>query len=267
MQSRPSITAEGAYRFASLDGLRGVLALLVVLFHQTVIAARIGLQSVDGPLVTLIARLIVWIFFCLSAYVLVRAWGRVSFPVFLVQRLVRLWPCMAVCIAASAFVLGNRLDPAWFSGLTIDIPPDYPAWSLVYEARAMLFMPILVWCSRGRLWRPVALVCLAYVIVGASSQPLGAAVAFVLGARLSLYKAPSISLLNSAICQFVGRISYSLYISHWAVVVFLATHFGNLSLALTIPASLLVATAVWFTVERQSIEWSRALARGLANRP
>ncbi len=248
-------------RFPALDGLRGVLAFAMVLFHLEVAQREAGLPAIDGPAMIWIGRGIVWVFFALSAYVLVRAWGRVSFPVFLAQRALRLWPCMAVCVAGSCIALGYRLNPMWLSWISIEVPPDVPAWSLAYEARAMLCMPILVWCAGGRLWRAAALFALAGGVLGPSALHLGSAFAFILGARLARHAAPRVRLLEGPIVQFLGRISYSLYLCHWPIVGLSTAYLGTWALLFAVPAALAVATILWATVERQSIAWARSLGR------
>src|ERR1700679_2297711 len=77
-------------RLPALDRLRGALALVVVLWHAT---SPIGLPWFAYP-----AKFAVFGFFVISGLVLTRSWeGRPG--VFLVSRVVRLWPTDALCLA------------------------------------------------------------------------------------------------------------------------------------------------------------------------
>jgi len=243
-------------RFSSLDGIRGILALSIAAFHLEVAQHDFGLPSWYGAVPASIARAIVWIFFVLSAYVLVRAWGRAGYLTFLLKRLLRLWPTFAFCVAGCALLLWYRLNPLLLTFVPLECPPDVPAWSLSYEARAMIFMPALVWASRGGVIRPLCLAALALADLGLAILPLGSAVAFILGAWLSRYDAPRIWIFEAWPCQWLGRISYSLYLSQWPILGLLTTHLGLWAVPVSLPAVLLVAWCVWWLVERPSLAWS-----------
>ncbi len=93
------------------------------------------------------ANLAVGLFFVLSSYVLTRSWeGR--FGVFLVRRVVRLWPVYALCLAAGYIIAG--VQPVWSEFLWYPLigPNDEtsinpPMWSLFLEVWAMPFMPLI----------------------------------------------------------------------------------------------------------------------------
>ncbi len=74
----------GLGRIAALDGLRGVLAVVVVVRHVYVVA------GIRNPLFWP-SQVAVWAFFVMSAMVLVRAYDGHYFA-FLARRAVRLWP-------------------------------------------------------------------------------------------------------------------------------------------------------------------------------
>ena len=93
-----------------------------------------------------------------------------------------------------------------------------------------------------------------------------------IGARFSLPLAPSkhcfcshISwrnrLLESAIPQWLGRISYSLYLSHALVLKVFVHAFGAWGGVLAIPAALCIGWLIWWGVERPSIKLSRKVGR------
>ena len=83
----------GAARVAAVDGLRGLLAVVVLAWH---VAAPFGLAWLLPA-----ANLAVATFFVLSGYVLTRGWdGR--YGVFLIRRFLRLWPVYAACASPPA---------------------------------------------------------------------------------------------------------------------------------------------------------------------
>lgn len=144
-----------AHRFPVLDSLRGVAALGVLLTHsfQTVLA--------DGALnhtpLRMFAngRCFVIFFFVLSGFVLASAiWndnGRTRYPTYVARRLVRLYPPYAVAglLAVLAIWLSGRpwspMQPMEYLltlGTTTGIDINQPSWSLVYEIRLSLVMPL-----------------------------------------------------------------------------------------------------------------------------
>jgi peptidoglycan/LPS O-acetylase OafA/YrhL len=144
-----------AHRFPVLDSLRGVAALGVLLTHsfQTVLA--------DGTLnhtpLRMFAngRCFVIFFFVLSGFVLSSAiWndkGRTGYATYVARRLVRLYPpyVMAGILAVLAIGLTGRpwdlmqpIEYALTLGTTTGIVINQPSWSLVYEIRLSLVMPL-----------------------------------------------------------------------------------------------------------------------------
>ena len=136
-------TYQAGRRYETLDGLRGVAAIGVMLYHVGSWTGRHGLIP-HGYLA-------VDFFFCLSGFVLAHAYGRreINWLGFMRQRLIRLWPLIALTMLAGATViiehrervtgwlgLGLLMVPrVWVddNGFSPLFPLNPPAWSLFFE--------------------------------------------------------------------------------------------------------------------------------------
>lgn len=130
-------------RYETLDGLRGVAAIGVMLYHVGSWTGRNGLIP-HGYLA-------VDFFFCLSGFVLAHAYGRreIDWLGFMRQRLIRLWPLIALTMLAGATVIIEHRErvPGWLglgllmiprvwvddNGFSPLFPLNPPAWSLFFE--------------------------------------------------------------------------------------------------------------------------------------
>jgi peptidoglycan/LPS O-acetylase OafA/YrhL len=136
--------AEGVgRRYETLDGLRGVAAVGVMLYHVGSWTGRSwliphGYLAVD-------------FFFCLSGFVLAHAYGRreIDWLGFMCQRLIRLWPLIALTMLVGATVIIEHRErvPGWLglgllmiprvwaddNGFSPLFPLNPPAWSLFFE--------------------------------------------------------------------------------------------------------------------------------------
>lgn len=241
----------------ALDGLRGVLALVVVLWHAT---SPMGVLWFAYP-----AKLAVFGFFVISGLVLTRSWEKRP-RVFLSSRILRLWPTYVICLAVGYLIAGRSADWrqfCFFPLMTPDAEPriDPPVWSLIVEAWAMPLMPLIVYAGTGPLWRAwIAFVaaCLAYTTTSdAAWQQLWLALAyFVAGAYLSRYT-PKLAWLETAPAQWLGKISYSLYLSHWLVFALARAALGPIGGLVVLPLSLPVGWLLWAAIERPSVSASR----------
>jgi peptidoglycan/LPS O-acetylase OafA/YrhL len=240
-------------RVAAVDGLRGSLALAVVAWHAC------------GPLgagwLLIAANGAVGVFFVLSGYVLTRGWdGR--FGAFLIRRFARLWPVYALCLGAGYLIAGVHplwSEFFWYPLMDPDAKPliDPPVWSLCLEAWMMPFMPLIVWAGSGALTR--AALCMAILIVAGMAAPfMFVGVLFVAGAFLARthYRC---RVLELAVPQWLGRISYSLYLTHWLVIAVAMRAWGPWGGVAALPAVFIVAWLVWWGVERPSIWASRRI--------
>ena len=203
------------------------------------------------------SKLAVLMFFAISGYVLTRSWdGR--FGRFLIGRFVRLWPVYAVCLGAGFALSGSPVvwtQFFWFPLIGADDPIqiDPPAWSLCIEAFAMLAMPVIVWFAggtRARLYFGL-IACIGGALLDARLLVGGY---FLAGAWLSRF-AWRCRALEWWLPQFLGRISYPLYLSHWLVL-----RYAPGGPWLTVPLAFAVGWLLTGTIEAWSIHASR-LAR------
>ena len=114
----------------------------------------------------------------------------------------------------------------------------------------MLAFPLIVWCAAA----PLRLMIAGAAVAAAAMllQPLLIyGVFFLAGASLA-GAAPRWRLLEAAPAQWLGKISYSLYLSHWVVLSALGPWWG-------FAAALPVAWTIWWLVERPSILASRKI--------
>jgi peptidoglycan/LPS O-acetylase OafA/YrhL len=251
--------AVASARVTAIDGLRGLLAGVVLAWH---VCTPFG---IDWMLT--LANLAVAMFFVLSSYVLTRSWeGR--FGVFLARRVLRLWPVYALCLAAGYVIAG--VPPVWSEFLWYPLigPNDQPAinppvWSLCLEVWAMPFMPLIVWSSANLLR---GMMCAAAaMLVGLIVPQVSVLCLFVAGA-LAAHMSFRNRLLEAAIPQWLGRISYSLYLSQALVLKVFVHAFGAWGGVLAVPAALVVGWLIWWSVERPSIRLSRKIGRMAALR-
>ena len=243
------VSRTGKSRSRALDGIRGLMATVVFVNHI------IQLQG-NGSLI-FAAHVAVWVFFALSGCVLTRSWdGR--FLHFLGRRFLRLWPLYALCMGAGYWLAGIPPSVAqlfWIPATAAPMNVDPPAWSLTIEAWAMLAMPAIVWAGRGPHWRAAfsILLCLLAAVF-ANDARLLFGMFFVFGAWASQFELHS-RILESALPQWLGAISFPLYLSHWLVLEYAPGPMaGRVALAIAL------AWVLTVTVERWSIVISRRSA-------
>lgn len=250
----PASHPVNADRVTSVDGLRGLLATWVMLAH-------LANASGDGHMIPM-ANLCVTIFFAISGYVLTRAWTG-HFPGFLVRRFFRLWPVYALCLAVGGYMIARPAPLAQyfyypFMGIHDQPAQDPVMWSLFIEAWAMLFMPLIVWIGRRPIATGVAIAGLVAIQGYSKDLYYGA---FFIGGSYCAGRVLSVKVFDTAVVQWLGRISYSLYLSHLLVIAALKFHVPGVALYVAAPACFAVAHLIWYFIERPSIWLSRRLGR------
>ena len=231
-------------RNRSLDGLRGCLAVVVLADHACL---SFGNEALMVP-----ARFAVWTFFMMSACVLTRAWDG-AYAAFLVRRFVRLWPVHAVCLTAAFTMSGLKPDVWQYFWIPLNPPvANSPIWSLTVEMAAMFLMPLFVYVGRGSFARLI-IGLLGTVVVQLVMPYAVFAWFFLIGAWASRFDLRW-AFLETRPVQWLGRISYPLYLCHVPIITF-----SGLPLAASIPLAFAAAAALTVTVEKWSIRASRAI--------
>jgi peptidoglycan/LPS O-acetylase OafA/YrhL len=184
VRSEPPVLTSG--RFRSLDGIRGIAALSVVLYHSVNSHPQVY-DSVLGR-VLMNGWAGVFLFFPVSGYCICAAMHRAenaSPRRFLYRRWKRIYPpylaslivSVAVAVLALPFNRGSADDlvltvPAWLSILTLTqvftpyagrINPVY--WSLCYEEQFYLVMALALWLKAPRHRAAILTAVTAIVIV------------------------------------------------------------------------------------------------------
>jgi peptidoglycan/LPS O-acetylase OafA/YrhL len=259
IQPATSNNSIGGARVAAIDGLRGLLAVVVLAWH----ACGVPLHPFFLMMSAIAA---VGVFFVLSGYALTRGWdGR--FGIFLLRRFTRLWPVYALCLGAGYLIAGVHpvwSEFFWYPYIGPDAKPsiDPPMWSLFFEIRMMPFMPLFVWAGSGALGR-AALFMAALLIASMFDSHFFVGFLFVVGATLARFRLPS-PFLEAALPQWLGKVSYSLYLSHWLVLDLATRTFGPWAAIPAVPLAFAIAWLVWWGVERPSIAASRRIGNAAA---
>ena len=180
--------------FAALDGMRGVLALGIVLLHLGFNSFTQRIFGWSG----IAFELAVDVFFILSGFVLAHSLRRGSgLAAFAVRRCLRLLPVYYLTALAAAAALGRPVPMAdWLvaAPFTSRQPLNFPAWSITWE----FYLPLAVvfvrlsppaWAARPLL--AIVLVALAIIDirVAGGSALYGWRAALGLAAGALLYRA------------------------------------------------------------------------------
>ena len=176
-----------ATRIRGLDGLRGLAAIAIMLFHFNLFFLP---QAQIDHVVPFVGRayLAVDLFFLLSGFVMAHVYGRLltsdrraHWLLFARARFARIYPLFALttlAMFAIAAVSHMPLMPVSFSDRSLALQPfllqqwasglswDYPSWSISTEAEAYIFFVFFAGLLiAGKHPRLIALCCVAIIAV------------------------------------------------------------------------------------------------------
>jgi peptidoglycan/LPS O-acetylase OafA/YrhL len=186
----PAAAKQPGHRFLMLDLMRGIAAFSVLIYHD---GNMLGVHLPN-------AYLAVDLFFLLSGFVIAHNYDKkiaagMSFTEFMVQRLIRLYPCLLLTLLLGVLVLSLRFtrDTGYFDGWRVlgaaglnalflpaivqpwgirsIFPFDGAAWSLTFE----LIANIVYWITFRRMTGPRLgmLILLAMVAVIIAARVFG----------------------------------------------------------------------------------------------
>jgi peptidoglycan/LPS O-acetylase OafA/YrhL len=267
-------------RLASLDGLRGLAAVVVLLHHSLLIVPSLSAVYFGGyqPASTAVAWLAysplhlawegteaVYLFFVLSGFVLARAANRVDFDWFAYfpSRLVRLYaPVGAAVLLAALFILlvprtgtsGSQwvnLHPPGYppQGILLDLTlvtgvyGTTPLWSLQWEVLFSLLLPVVLILAARR--RPALALVLSIAVSTAGFYFVAPFLMFMPMFAIGV----AVSKLWERIAIVTERIS--------------AVRFGHLAWLAILIGALLFTTSYWLMVPHLSVLRATLLSRPL----
>ena len=247
-----------------LDGLRGVAALVVICYH-------IGEDFATNSLTHYFNHgyLAVDFFFMLSGFVIGYAYddrrNTMGVMAFLKRRVIRLHPMVVICalfgglmfygqateylkvsdvpvaLLAFATLLNMFLVPAW-SGVEVRgfgeiFPLNGPTWSLFFEYIANVLYVLAI--------RKLSTRWLALLVFAMAGALFGYAVTNGSGTLWLGASGETTDALSTRVCNFLGDISYPLYIVHFPLLYtcFAYAKRNNLPFCETIPTALALVFA------------------------
>lgn len=173
----------GERRIGSLDALRGIAAMSVVLFHYTYGYDHVVGFAEPPPVMVLHGRMGVELFFIISGFVILRTLERSrGMADFALSRFARLYPAYFVCSClALAVVFGLGFNPkeiglrdvaaslAFASELTTSKQIDPSYWTLTYE---IIFYGLAGFTYLVLGVRRIELACLVWLAIGVAEFSL-----------------------------------------------------------------------------------------------
>jgi peptidoglycan/LPS O-acetylase OafA/YrhL len=170
--------AAQAHRIKGLDGLRGIAAISVLLFHYTVVYGQLIGPIGPLPFVATYGRHGVDLFFIISGFViLMTVENSRTLADFVVSRFARLFPAFwaAVSITSCALIISPLLPTFWSPGpgtiaANLTMMPvlfhahliDGAYWSLFYE---LMFYVLMGLICRFRLAHRIEPICLLWIAI------------------------------------------------------------------------------------------------------
>ena len=256
-----SASLGGSARLPSLDGARGLLAVVVVIAHFSAAAA--------GPNLIPFARFSVLGFFFISSYSLTVSWRAGDYPGYVVKRLVRLWPCYAAALAFGGALTGISPSPGEFVWLPYspswaEHPQAPVVWSLYVEVYASLAMPLVV--AAGGSTRKTVAASSGLFALSFLHHDFLYGVFFVVGAWMALRIRLDAAVLNGKLLQELGAISYPLYLFHVPIIMMLKAMAPDVWRWAALPACFAAAAALRVLLEEPAKQLSRRVGRWSSSR-
>jgi peptidoglycan/LPS O-acetylase OafA/YrhL len=175
-------------RIKSLDGARGIAALLVVIDHFIIVVAEAGAGSTAHFIATFLGSFAVGLFFITSGFVVAASGSISSTSDFFVRRVFRLYPVVIAAAGlrfAAEYSLGNHRGLGWENFLmTVSlfgsdfIPNDNLVeaifWTLTIEVKFYILIGLAYFLARRYKFDPfgsVVFSLLALVVIRVASLP------------------------------------------------------------------------------------------------
>lgn len=260
--SRSSDAARSARatHYRELDGMRGVLALTVVLYH-------LGLNTVLRSLSSGVLRDGVWglcvdFFFVLSGFVLARSFvnARTSLEQYAIKRYLRLAPMFLLTLALTLAIEGHSrwssgtivLNALMLQSLVLVESVNFPSWSIPFE----LLVPAAgLWLAPwGRRRQTATLAVTAAGLVGAQALIL---LALAQGRDVPWLRAAAGLPLGGVLYLLRDRIGVTAS-SPWPPAIGVTGSLAVMAVCGVVPAATLifpltVAGAIWFGAEADGL--------------
>lgn len=172
-------------RLAQIDGLRGIAALMVVIFHYTTVYPRFVADALPAPFDFEIGSFGVHLFFIISGFVILMTLERRGAGIgFVYSRFVRLYPVFWASVLLTSLVLSlssvNGLSAPGVLPIAVNMTmaQDYLKisavdgvyWSLTYE---LGFYFLMFWVFRLSLQRHIELIAGLWILGSATFALIG----------------------------------------------------------------------------------------------
>lgn len=215
-------------RYHELDALRGIAALIVILFHFSLTYPASHEALAWEGFISKVGPGSVILFFVLSGFVLALSLkersGAAVYGAYYVRRVLRLYPIYILATTAVFFIkylfltgpISSDYVSAWYNigwkipvsvseylkilTLVLDFDTwalDGPSWTLVYEMRISLIMPFLMWAFKKQKY----LSLLALMAIGWVGDYVDSGIP-----RIDVFYAADMSLSN-----YMGNLMYMAY--------------------------------------------------------
>jgi peptidoglycan/LPS O-acetylase OafA/YrhL len=181
MLTAEGVAMSGNKRFVTLDGMRGIAAIMVMLGHVKNLAPVDG-QLNSPPIHAPGGYLAVDLFFALSGFVLVQAYEQrlragLATTGFMVMRLIRLYPMYFLAALLSGGSLAQLSMIPIISPTSSMYVPNVPMWSLLAELIVSLIFVLVIartgWSGLCAILVPCAIIVACRTVAVTGSMEFG----------------------------------------------------------------------------------------------